>query len=531
MKGQNLFYILFFIGFFVGNLAYSQTETEKLDLYKTALTSKNKELIFGAAKDLGDWYRLANNPAKALEFYQNALKNIDKKTAPDTIGQVFHYMGLAAKDNKNFQKSLQYQETARQKLSETKDSVTLTYVQYEIGKLYKELKNPAKAFRELQEAVKIASEGNFYDIAVEGSGQLVDIANTNVEYYGKLLGDPKVRKNNKQFQEYRNLYIDYKNYARLYGLLKSALSKSKEELERKDQEVAEIDKKNKLNEFETNLHKTKMKQQEYEMDKKKEQLRKQEEELEKQRLQSLLYGSTAIGTAALLALALFAFIRIRRERARSEALLLNILPKEIAEELKRNRKKKVMKVKPKHYEQVTILFTDFKGFTQIAEKLTPEQIIEELDKCFLAFDEIIQRNNMEKIKTIGDAYMCAGGVPVANQTNPFDAVNAALEMQVFMEKWKKEKVKKGEPFFEVRIGIHTGKVVAGVVGKFKFAYDTWGDAVNLASRMESSGEPNKVNISSDTYEIVQDKYVCVHRGKISAKNKGDVDMYFVEGRK
>jgi adenylate cyclase len=217
---------------------------------------------------------------------------------------------------------------------------------------------------------------------------------------------------------------------------------------------------------------------------------------------------------------------VEMERKKSDNLLLNILPEETATELKETGK-----ATPKSYEMVTVLFTDFKGFTNIAEKMTAEQVIQELDHCFLAFDQIIDKYDLEKIKTIGDAYMCAGGVPVANATNPQDAVAAGLEMQAFMEQWQKEKKAKNEPYFELRLGIHTGKVVAGVVGNRKFAYDIWGDAVNIASRMESSGEAGKVNISGTTYELVKDKFKATHRGKIAAKNKGEIDMYFVEGKK
>jgi class 3 adenylate cyclase len=211
------------------------------------------------------------------------------------------------------------------------------------------------------------------------------------------------------------------------------------------------------------------------------------------------------------------------ERQKSDALLLNILPEEIAQELK----EKGFAV-PKQYELITVLFTDFKGFTHITERIPPEQVIENLNACFLAFDEICDKYNLEKIKTIGDAYMCAGGVPIPNETNPVDVVSAGLEMQAWMKNWAIEKQQKGEETWELRLGIHSGAVIAGVVGKNKFAYDVWGDTVNLASRMESSGEVGKVNISETTYEFIKHRFACTFRGKIEAKNKGEVAMYFVE---
>ena len=214
---------------------------------------------------------------------------------------------------------------------------------------------------------------------------------------------------------------------------------------------------------------------------------------------------------------------INYEHERSEKLLLNILPKETAEELKEKGT-----ATPRHYEMVSVLFTDFVGFTKIAEKLTAEQLVEELNKSFRHFDKIIDKYGLEKIKTIGDAYMCAGGIPVPNTTNPFDIVRAGLEIRDYMASLKAEKEARGEDFWELRIGIHTGDVIAGVVGKNKFAYDIWGDAVNTASRMESSGVPGKVNISGATYELIKDKFRCTYRGKVKAKNKGEIDMYIVE---
>jgi len=213
---------------------------------------------------------------------------------------------------------------------------------------------------------------------------------------------------------------------------------------------------------------------------------------------------------------------IAKEKHKSDTLLLNILPAETAQELKDKGH-----ATPRQYELVTVLFTDFKGFTNVAETMSPEDIVRELDNCFLAFDEIVEKYNLERIKTIGDSYMCAGGVPTVNKTNPADAVKAGLEMQAFMQKLKVQRQAEGKPYFECRLGIHSGKVVAGVVGKKKFAYDIWGDTVNVASRMESSGEVNKINISADTYTLIKDNFTCEHRGKINAKGKGEIDMYFV----
>ena len=208
-----------------------------------------------------------------------------------------------------------------------------------------------------------------------------------------------------------------------------------------------------------------------------------------------------------------------------ETLVLNILPAEVAAELRTEGS-----ATPRSYESVSVLFTDFKGFTQIAGGLAPKDLVAELNDFFMAFDDITVRNNLEKIKTIGDAYMCAGGIPTANDTHHLDTVNAGLEMQEYMRRTNEIRTSKGQQTWALRIGIHTGPVVAGVVGKKKFAYDIWGNAVNIASRMESSGEADRLNISAATYELVKDQYDCEFRGKIYAKNVGDIDMYFVNSK-
>lgn len=212
---------------------------------------------------------------------------------------------------------------------------------------------------------------------------------------------------------------------------------------------------------------------------------------------------------------------IEEERDKSDRLLLNILPEETAEELKRNGK-----VTAKKYASTTVLFTDFKGFTSYSEGLSPEALVETVGFYFSEFDAIIEKHGLEKIKTIGDAYMCAGGLHHDTQDHATRMVKAAFEIVTFVEKTKKD-ITANELSFDIRIGINSGPVVAGVVGTKKFAYDIWGDTVNVASRMESMSEPGKINISETTYELVKDSWDCVYRGEIEVKNRGSLKMYFV----
>lgn len=213
--------------------------------------------------------------------------------------------------------------------------------------------------------------------------------------------------------------------------------------------------------------------------------------------------------------------QIEQEKKKSDDLLLNILPAEVAEELKENGA-----TRARHFDHVSVLFTDFVNFTHIAEQLTPEELVQELHDCFRGFDEIIERNHMEKIKTIGDAYLAVSGMPANDERHAYHAVNAGLEILDFVHNRKQRKAA-----FEVRVGINSGSLVAGIVGVKKFAYDIWGDTVNMASRMESNSEAGRVNISESTHALVKDDFVFIHRGKVHAKNKGEVEMYFVQRKK
>ncbi len=208
------------------------------------------------------------------------------------------------------------------------------------------------------------------------------------------------------------------------------------------------------------------------------------------------------------------------EKKKSEDLLRNILPAKIAKELR----DKGMSF-AQQFDPVTVIITDFVSFTKVAERFSPTQLVGELHACFKAFDEVLDKYNVEKIKTVGDAYLAVSGLPEPNKNHAVDAVSFAIYMRDYM---LRRKVQLGDATFQMRIGIHTGSVIAGLVGTRKYAYDIWGDTVNVAARMEQNGEPGRINVSHTTYELIKDKFHCIYRGEIDAKNKGRLEMYFVE---
>lgn len=213
---------------------------------------------------------------------------------------------------------------------------------------------------------------------------------------------------------------------------------------------------------------------------------------------------------------------MEKEKIKSDNLLLNLLPFEIAEELKMKGSAKAT-----FFDSVTVMFTDFHNFTQISQQMNPEELLEIINFYFSTFDSIISKYDLEKIKTIGDSYMCAGGLPKVNTTHPLDSMSAAIEIMNFVLTYNAERTALNLPYFDLRIGMHTGPVIAGIVGKKKFTYDIWGDTVNVASRMESCSEEGKINISGSLYEMVKNHFKFTYRGKIEAKHKGMIDMYFV----
>jgi adenylate cyclase len=506
-------------------------DTQAIDFYLRSLRISeeiNDKLRIGTAlNNIGGVY---NNKEvtedKALEYFLKALGIFKEIDYPIGVATVSMNVGEIYKKEKLYNSAIEYFETS---LKIYEESVDATFPLTFLGEIYADRKEFDRAYEYHTKAVRIAES---VDAKFELAQSLIGLAETQ-QKHGKIRESiasyQRAQKLAEEVSARKELQDVYESLSELYANLgefrkayeyESLFTGIKDSLynNSNDRKIQQL-------QFNFDLEKK-----EAEID-----LLTKDQALKDatiQRQKILNYAAAITGFLLILVVIGFynryRYVRktnriIKDERDRSKELLLNILPEETARELETSGF-----AKTRYYESVTVLFTDFKGFSTIAGKLTPQALVAELNDYFGTFDEIVGKYGLEKIKTIGDAYMCAGGIPIANTTHPLSAVKAALEMQQYMKKQNLDRSAKGEPDWGLRIGIHTGPIVAGVVGKKKYAYDIWGDTVNVASRMESSGEAGKVNISSATYAFIKDHYSCTHRGKISAKNIGEVDMYFVD---
>lgn len=382
-------------------------------------------------------------------------------------------------------------------LSEEKTGVDNLYFKerlyFGIASCYKDLKQYRNAIAYYQKALDMdVAQRNFFD----ASGVAREMAET-YELSGDLKNALRLQ---KMYIGFNDSVFDTKftqQFAEFEGKFQNQKKLKEIELLNKNKELADAE------------------------------LKRRDAELSRSQLLRNFGIALALVFAGLLVLSYLGYRQKKRDNAiiafekkKSDDLLLNILPAETANELKQKGH-----ADARGYDVVTVLFTDFKGFSAVSEKLSPQALVRELNECFTKFDEIISRYQIEKIKTIGDAYMAAGGIPKPDPGHAERVVMAALEMRDFIDQRKQQNPETG---LEIRIGIHTGPVVAGIVGVRKFAYDIWGDTVNTASRMESSGEPGKVNVSHDTFKLLEEKFHFTFRGKIAAKGKGEIKMYFAE---
>ena len=549
-------------------IAQSETDTEKLLTYSLQLivaakTADSAKYEFSGYLQKGNAYRLKSDLTKALESYFDAAKiasnanlKADEASINISIADVYSIMG-------DSETSVRYYREALKLMKKDGASIHLASAQLNLGDEFynqKELDSAlfyfsesAKIFKafdyELGEAYNLGNVGLVYAEkgenvkAEENLNSAVETLEKLEDYYPicvylNAMSDIYEERNDKEKAlEYANKSL---HLAEKYGL-KEQVSDSYQKLSSIYEKEGDI--KKSFDFYKTHIiyrdsvNSTKTFQQranertEFEVNQK-----QGEVDLlnEQKKTQKIIAG--AIGIALLficfLAYSLFKrnkFMRntnkiIEHEKKRSDDLLKNILPEETALELKENGT-----VKAKKFDSVSVLFTDFKGFTEYSDSLTPEKLVESIDYYFSKFDEIIGEHGLEKIKTVGDAYMCAGGLPFPSKNHALKICLAALDIVEFVNDTKNNSNHKLAKF-DIRVGINTGPVVSGIVGTKKFAYDIWGDTVNVASRMESSGETGKVNISESTYQLLKNyhEFEFTSRGEITAKGKGKVNMYFVK---
>ncbi len=532
-----------------------------IEFHKKALKIRleigDKNDIAGTYNNMGEVYRVHGNYPEALKLYFEALKINEESGNISLQAKNHNNIGIIYTNLGNYSEALKNHLSALKLGLKLGDKRGIANSYGNIGRAYKNeskfeeaLKNLFTCLKMMEEIKDLNGIGNCYNTIGNiyySQGNYPDALNN---YFASLkiyeeIGD----KNNISLglTNVGELYTNQKKYNEAFEYLNKGLSLAKEigSLERIKSSydlLATLD--NKQGNFNKalehyklyiiyrdslvnteNTKKTLAIQMTYDFNKKQtaDSIKSAEEkkvitaELKQEQTKSYaLYGGLA-----LMVLVASVFFRQRnkigKEKKRSDDLLLNILPAEVAEELKATGG-----AEAKHFDNVSVLFTDFVGFTSISEKLSPKELVREIHQCFTAFDEIIERNGLEKIKTIGDAYLAVCGMPNEDKDHAKKTVKAAIEIMDFINKRIVEGGK-----FNIRIGINSGPVVAGIVGVKKFAYDIWGDTVNTAARMEQHSVNGKINISGSTYELVKNDFKCEHRGKIEAKNKGEVDMYFV----
>ena len=477
----------------IGNVYHNKIATtdKALNFFLTALKIseeiEDKNIVGAASVNLGEIYLDANKNDSALFYFKKSL-NAYANTI--NIPYPLREMGQLYEKKGDFNKAIQYFEQSYQMAEKFDSRLDMTQSLLALGETYIKKGDFKSGLNSFQKSESISQSIPAYK-------------ELNSAYAGMALIYAKMGDYNKayQYQKHFSNLSDTLNNQILADKLTSLQTNF--EIQTRQNQINLLTKDKKL----------------------------QELDLNRQKLQKTIISG---GLAVILIIALIIYRNYRqtnrinrlldRQKEQIESLLQNILPAEVAKELQRDGR-----ATPKFYERVSVLFSDFKDFTKHADALSPQEIVSELNLCFMAFDEIIEKYNLEKIKTIGDSYMCAGGIPAVDESHPVNMIRASLEMQSFMNLHNAERKAMSLPPWNLRIGVHVGPVVAGVVGRKKYAYDIWGSTVNIASRMESTGEPGHVNISSSVYDLIKDKYSCVYRGKVLAKNIGEIDMYFVAG--
>ena len=515
-----------------GAVFFNQADDAKaLELYLKSLhVSENINdtlRILTALQNIGAVYfnKVATHN-KSLEYYLRAHTLSVALNDNDAVGTISVNIGEIYLTRGDDIAALKY---FKESLVALKTSENLPYSLNMVGKLYQYRKDYAKAIQYHQQALDLSQKLN---VVLDMAQSLLGLADNSMS-----LGNTKTALDYYQQAEVISRQISTSNYqlkdaflgeANAYAALSDFKNAFKYQTLLKDikDSLYNIDTDKKLSGLQFNFD---IQKKVSEIDLLTKDKNIQELDLKRQKIaRNALIGGLLLATF----IAIISYRNYRHkikttkildsQKAEIENLLLNILPAEVANELQRTGS-----ATPRFYEKASVLFTDIKGFSKLADEMTPQQVVSELNESFIAFDDIIQKYNLEKIKTIGDSYMCAGGVPKEDDQHVENIIKASLDMQQYIKMRNNERALLNLLPWDIRIGIHTGPVVAGVVGRKKYAYDIWGGTVNIASRMESNGEPGRVNISAATYDLVKDKFNCTYRGKIFAKNIGEIDMYFI----
>ena len=507
------------------NYDNKENEGDAVDYYLKALKIyESINDLIGVAKCenyIGNVFRVQRNYTEALKYYSAALSTFKRTGDQKGLSKVYGHLGSLYCDMKDYPKALDYLYTSLNLIKQLNDTRRIPIVLNNIANVYTEQKNYQLA---LDTYLKTLDYFDANGIKRGSATACYNIGNVYTElkdYKSAVVWFKRSLELAHKFSIIEVLDATYESLAIIdsaRGNYASAYNNYKKHILFRDSMYNQETTERLVEE-----------QMQFAFDKKTvaDSIRALEQEkiaaikLQRQR------GYTWLGLVIMLLLSAFTFNIFRshkklgKEKQKSDALLLNILPGEVAGEIKA-----FGKVKARAYENTTVLFTDFVNFTQMSERLSAEEVVFEIDRCFKAFDAIIEKHGLEKIKTIGDGYMAASGLPVEDGEHALKAVRAALEMNRYVMEHGRIA---GSQKLQMRVGLHSGRVVAGIVGLRKFAYDIWGDTVNTAARMEQLGEAGEVNVSGSTYELVKSEFSGTYRGKVNAKGKGNIDMYFITG--
>ncbi len=433
----------------------------------------DQEGIADSFNAIGIVYTITKQLTEAKNYYSKSLKILTEIDDKQGIAKALNNVGLIHKDLGNFDKALAYYFKSLEVWKKVGKKYEVANVSNSIGQLYTLLKDYDAALSFLEEALKLAKEIDAKQLIQE-----------NYEFSSDLYvaqGNYKKALKYYKHSSYVNRHIFNDESAQ-----QIADMQAKYETEKKEKEIALL-KKNSA-------------------------------------IERLIGGLLLVFILAFIMFLLYwtkkkANESLSFEKAKSDKLLLNILPVRVVNDLKEKGK-----TEPESFKNVTVYFSDIVGFTHLSSQLEPKVLISELSNIFTVFDNIVEKNQCERIKTIGDAYFCVSGMPEENSHHAENIVQSAIEII----KYLRERNHTSQFKWKIRIGIHTGKVVGGVVGVKKYIYDVFGDTINTASRMESNSEPMRINLSETTYQIIKDKFKVIERGSIPVKGKGEMKMYFID---